>query len=134
MTSFFYLIGMPCSVEKCCGSCKKRLYPDKPELPEDENPYLKDIRNKNCFTSYEDLVEAGYEGATVSGEAEVRVLYEVLLEAAKDVADYYPLVIRFAIEGYNKKEIIRKLGLKVNSMSYRKIEKALQFALDFRKR
>ena len=123
--------GLPCSAEKCCGSCKRRLYPDKPELSEDENPYLKDIREKNSFTSYEELVEAGYEGATVSGEAEVRLLYHELLESAGKVSPYYPSIIRFTIEGYSKKEIIQKLGFEDNSSSYRKVNKALQFAHDY---
>lgn len=123
--------GLPCSAEKCCGSCKRRLYPDKPEFSEDENPYLKDIREKNSFTSYEELVEAGYEGATVSGEAEVRLLYHELLESAGKVSPYYPSIIRFTIEGYSKKEIIQKLGFEDNSSSYRKVNKALQFAHDY---
>lgn len=123
--------GLRCLTRNCCGSCKRRLYPDKPELSEDENPYLKDIREKNCFTSYEELVEDGYEGATVQNEAEIRILYEELLDAAKKVANYYPSVIQYTIEGYNKREIIGKLGLEDNSSNYRKIDKALKFAHDY---
>lgn len=123
--------GLRCLTRNCCGSCKRRLYPDKPELSEDENPYLKDIREKNCFTSYEELVEDGYEGASVQNEAEVLLLYHELLEAARKVDTYYPSVIRFKIEGYSKKEIIQKLGFEDNSSSYRKVNKALQFAHDY---
>lgn len=123
--------GLPCPTRNCCGSCKRRLYQDKPELSENENPYLKDIREKNCFTSYEDLVVEGFEGKPVSGEAEVLLLYRELLEAARKVDTYYPSVIRFKIEGYSKKEIIQKLGFEDNSSSYRKVNKALQFAHDY---
>ena len=123
--------GLPCPSRNSCGSCKRRLYPDKPEVSENENPYLKDIREKNCFTSYEDLVEEGFEGKSVSGEAEVRLLYHELLEAAGKVSPYYPSIIRFTIEGYSKKEIIQKLGLEENTSGYRKVKEALQFAHNY---
>ena len=77
------------------------------------------------------MVEAGYEGATVSGEAEVRLLYHELLESAGKVSPYYPSIIRFTIEGYSKKEIIQKLGLEENTCGYRIVNEALQFAHDY---
>ena len=123
--------GLPCPSRNRCSFCKKKLYPDKPDLSENENPYLKDIREKNCFTSYENLVEEGFEGKSASGEAEVRLLYHELLESAGKVSPYYPSIIHFTIEGYNKKEIIQKLGLEENTSGYRKVKEALQFAHDY---
>lgn len=87
--------GLPCPTRNCCGSCKRRKYPDKPELPEDENPYLKDIREKNCFTSYEDLVEAGFEGAPIESEAEYNLVYKELLAAAAEMDTYYPRLLYY---------------------------------------
>lgn len=91
--------------------------------------YNTDDDEVSRIVSYEELLEAGYEGASVQSEAEVRLLYEDLLKAAKAVSKYYPSVIRLTIEGYSKKEIIKRLGFKVGSNGYRKIDEALKFAL-----
>ena len=123
--------GLRCPTRNCCGSCKKRLYPDKPELSEDENPYLKNIRSWSNFTSYDGLIADGYDCAKEQDDADVELLLKELLREARKVAEYYPTVITMTRDGYSKKEIIKKLGLEDNATSYRKVDKALKFAHDY---
>lgn len=123
--------GLRCPTRNCCGSCKKRLYPDRSELLEVENPYLKNIRSWSNFTSYDGMIEDGFDCAKTQDDVEVDLLLNDLLKEAKKVAGYFPTVITMTKNGYSKKEIIKKLGLEENATSYRKVDKALKFAHDF---